>query len=342
MPLAAGSSLVKSTSPARRPTLELMGKNKLKQQLKRQQRDVLASTSSASSGAAAGNPTSNKKQKTQKSTETEVEIDTLGFDDAFSAGLAFEQLESYDGALAAFQQAVKCQPAHLGALTRLADVYSAAGQPDEALECYVQATELEDGKKDASVWFRLGLAHAAMEQQRKATKAYKKSMKINAEALESMEHTDEEDAVGLRKAYGVTLAALAEAFGELGDLDSAVEVFEDAVAKFPENANMHYNLANMRMARSGSAGADGFDSEVAQSLERAIQLSPDTRDFVEDLASYLEQHDQQPDRTRELKAKAEELQSAETLAEGGDESNEGEGTEEDEEVEVEGSDEEEE
>ncbi|EGZ18732.1 hypothetical protein PHYSODRAFT_500580 [Phytophthora sojae] len=261
-----------------------MGKNKLKQQLKRQQRDVLAAASNGTHSAAAESSRSKKKQKTEKSTgekETEVEIDTLGFDDAFSAGLAFEQLESYDGALAALQQAAKCKPGHLGALTHLADVHSAAGQPDDALKCYKQASELEDGKKDASVWFRLGLAHAAMEQQREATMAYKRSMKINAEALEAAE---EEEAVELRKAYGVTLAALAEAYGEMGDLDAAVKVFEDAAKKFPENANLHYNMANMRMARSGSAGDDAFDAEV-------------------------------PDRVRELKAKADDLKSKEGASE---------------------------
>eukprot|EP00644_Phytophthora_capsici_P009023 jgi/Phyca11/14185/fgenesh1_pg.PHYCAscaffold_6_\ len=239
-----------------------MGKNKLKQQLKRQQRDVLRSTSTGDS-AASGNP--NKKQKTQKSTgenETEVEIDTLNFDDAFSAGLAFEQLESHDGAL------------------------------------------------------------ATMDQQLKATEVYKKSLEINSEALESMKDGDE-DAAELTKAYGITLAALADAFGELGDIDSAVKVFEDAAMKFPENANMHYNVANMRMAKNGSSGNEAFDSEVAKSLERAFKLSPDTRDFVQDLAAYLEQHDQQADLVRELKEKAEKLPSAQNESD-----NEGEDVEE--------------
>ncbi|KAF4141175.1 Tetratricopeptide repeat [Phytophthora infestans] len=304
-----------------------MGKNKLKQQLKRQQRDVFPSTSTSSFTAATENSRSKKKQKTEKSTgqtETEVEIDTLSFDDAFSAGLAFEQLESYDGALAALQQAVKCQPTHVGALTHLADVYSAAGQSDEALKCYVQASELGDGKNDASVWFRLGLAHAALDQQLKATKAYRTSMKITATALESSKA--DEDIEELKKAYNVTLAALAEAFGELGDLDAAVAVFEDAAAKFPDNANMHYNLANMRMARSGSSGDRTLDKQVVRSLERAIELSPDTREFIEDLAGYLEQHNQQPDRVRELKTKAEELQKSES-----DEQNNEEDSEEEEE-----------
>ncbi|KAG7395142.1 hypothetical protein PHYBOEH_004167 [Phytophthora boehmeriae] len=272
-----------------------MGKNK---KLKRQ-------------AAAAASAANNKKQKQEENAETEVEIETLRFDDAFSAGLAFEQLESYDGALAAFQQAVKCEPTHLGALTHLADVFSAAGQVEDALKCYKKASEMVDGQKDASVWFRLGLTHAALEQQLQATKAYKKALAMSADALEAVQN-GEEALEELNKAYGVTLAALAEAFAEIGDLDAAVKVFEDATKRFPENANLHYNLANMRRARSGCSGDESFDSNVVACLERAIELSPDTRDFVVDLVEYLDQHGKQSERVRELKAKAEELQAVET------------------------------
>jgi tetratricopeptide (TPR) repeat protein len=303
---------------------QTMGKSKLKQQLKRPQRDVLA--------AAKPSKKQKKQKKESSDNEMEVEIESLAFDDAVSAGLAFEQLESFDGALAAFQRAVECQPAHLEALTHLADVHSAAGQKEEALKCYVKASDLEGGAKDASVWFRLGLAYAALEQQQKATMAYKKAMEINAEALEAINEgeAEEEDVVELRKAYGVTLAALAEAFGELRDLNAAVKVFEDATNRFPDSANLHYNLANMRMARSGSMEEDKFDEETARSLERAVELSPNTRDFVEDLAAYLEQHSQQPERVRELKAKAEELQSAEAAGDGESEQEESGSSEEEE------------
>ncbi|CAI5744676.1 unnamed protein product [Peronospora destructor] len=289
-----------------------MGKNRLKKELTLQQRDVLCERLPVPNATFSKKLRSCKKQKTKQSigdAETEVEIDTLSFDNAFSAGLAFEQLKCYDGALESFQRAVNCQPTHMGALTHLADVYSAAGQPREALKCYVKASKLESGKEDASVWFRLGLAHAAIDQQLKATKAYQKSIDINAKALESANDAHE-DVKDLRKAYGVTLMALAEAFGELGDLDSAVKVFADAVTRFPNTANMHYNLVNMRMARNESTGDDAFDSVVAQSLERAIKLSPETCDFIEELASYLAKHKQQPDRVCELRRKADELKFA--------------------------------
>ncbi|RLN52544.1 hypothetical protein BBJ29_005733 [Phytophthora kernoviae] len=256
-----------------------MGKNK---KLKRQ-------------AASAASPANNKKQKQENNAEVDVEIETLSFDDAFSAGLAFEQLESYDGALAAFQQAVKCEPTHLGALAHLADVFSAAGQLEDALKCYKQASKLVDGQKDASVWFRLGLTHAALDQYLKATKAYKKSLAMSADALEAVK-SGEDGLEELGKAYGVTLAALAEAFGEVGDLNAAVKVFEEATKRFPKNANLHYNLANMHRARSGFSGNEDFDSNVVACLERAIELSPDTRDFVDDLVEYLEQHGKQPER----------------------------------------------
>ncbi|UIZ24042.1 hypothetical protein KXD40_008009 [Peronospora effusa] len=289
-----------------------MGKKKIKKELTYLQGDVLSKRLPALNATLCTNLRSSKKQKTKQSigdAETEVEINALSFDNALSAGLAFEQLESYDGALKSFQRAVNCQPNHLGALAHLADVYSAAGQPEEALKCYVKASKLEGSGEDASVWFRLGLAHAAIDQQLKATKAYQRSIDINARALETM--SDAHQDVGyLRKAYGITLAALAEAFGELGDLDSAVKVYEDAVVRFPNTANMHFNLASMRMARNESIGDEAFDSVVAQSLERANKLSPKTCDFVKDLASYLAQHNQQPDRVRELRKQADELQIA--------------------------------
>uniref|UniRef100_M4C6A1 Uncharacterized protein n=1 Tax=Hyaloperonospora arabidopsidis (strain Emoy2) TaxID=559515 RepID=M4C6A1_HYAAE len=147
-----------------------------------------------------------------------------------------------------------------------------------------------------------------MNQLLKATEAYQMSMRINARALGTANDADE-DSEEIEKAYGITLAALAEAYGELGDLDAAVKVFEDAAVRFPDSANVHYNLATMRMARSKSTEDNAFDAEVVRMLVRAIELDPKTRDFVVDLVAYLEQHQQQLDRLCQLKRKAEELES---------------------------------
>ncbi|KAI9911743.1 hypothetical protein PsorP6_009692 [Peronosclerospora sorghi] len=170
-------------------------------------------------------------EQDQKATNLR-DIETLRFEDAFSAGLTFEQIESYEGAVASFQQAVKCDPKHLHALSHLADVYAAAEEPQKALIYYT------------------------LEKHGQATEAYENAMNIHAHALQSAHQSEQER----WKAYGITLRALVEAYGERGDLDSTVKVYEDAVTKFPDAANMHYNLATMRMARRKSSGDDAFDA----------------------------------------------------------------------------------
>ncbi|KAI9905701.1 hypothetical protein PsorP6_014249 [Peronosclerospora sorghi] len=95
---------------------------------------------------------------------------------------------------------------------------------------------------------------------------------------------------------------------ERGDLDSAVKVYEDAVTKFPDAANMHYNLATMRMARRKSSGDDALNALMVQILERAMELCPETPEFVNDLVAYMEEHKQQLDQVCILKKKAEEME----------------------------------
>ncbi|KAI9912830.1 hypothetical protein PsorP6_005011 [Peronosclerospora sorghi] len=129
-------------------------------------------------------------------------------------------------------------------------------------------------------------------------------MNIHAHALQSAHQSGRERS----KSYGITLRALAEAYGERGDLDSDVKVYEDAVTKFPDAENMHYNLATMRMARRKSSGDDAFDALMVQSLERVMELCPETPEFVKDLVAYLEEHKQQLDQVCILKKKAEEME----------------------------------
>lgn len=256
-----------------------MGKSKLKQQLKRK-----LSESDA--------PQSKKQQKTQHRDAARAqdddanghddselrEIAELDFDDALAAGLAFEQMESFDGALAAFQAAVKARPDSVLALSHLADVYAAGGQHEQALATYLKATQLPDA--DASVWFRLGVTRLALGQHLGAVASMNTAKQMTLEALGSAS-SDSREHADLMKAYSVTLAALANCFGEMGDIDSAVREYEAAVAKFPTNGDLHYNLATMLLARGDQA--DGIASLVL-----AISCSPETVAFYEDLIECLQ------------------------------------------------------
>lgn len=312
-----GPSVWTSTNRRNQHQKATMGKNG-KQQLKRklpasnaQQNEYLKSRNSDSN--ASSSVLSNKQRKKQKrqaaaaavdkqSDEEEDEdededndvgsemreIDELDFDDAFAAGLAFEQLESYEGALASFQAAVKFRPEYVPALSHLADVYVAAEQPQKAIKTYLQASKLPDA--DASIWFRLGITYMSQEQHDAAVESFHKSLALSAGALDAVSQDDddnEEQQQDLMKAYSVTLAALANCCGEQGDIDGAIQVYREAVAKFSSNGNLHYNLATMLMAKGDSSVA-----QAIQCLERAIECSPETIEFYEDLIAYLQQHDQ--------------------------------------------------
>lgn len=283
-----------------------MGKSKLKRKLPSE----TAGNSSAGANGGALSKKQLKKQRRQAAAADQSddesngndgelrEIEDLDFDDAFAAGLAFEQMESFEGALAAFQTAVKARPDHLFALSHLADVYAADEQPQLALKTYLQASKLPDA--DASIWFRLGMTYMSLEQHDMAIKSLKKALMLSAKTLESAEDSDDRE--DQMKAYSVTLAALANCHGEQGDLDSAIQVYTDAVTAFPSNGNLHYNLATMLMAKGGDS-----ELQVVASLERAIACSPETIEFYEDLIEFLQQQTTNINK-KSQQAKVQELQ----------------------------------
>lgn len=266
-----------------------MEKSKLKQQLKRsrdagqqQHPDALSNKQRKKlrRQAAAAAAAADDDDQALEGDELR-ELSELGFDDALAAGLAFEQMESFEGAIAAFQAAVKARPTDLRALGHLADVFAAAEQPREALETYTRATKLSDADSDASLWFRRGLAQLALEQHAGADESFRKALAISAAAMEARgDEASGSDGEDHMKAYSVTLAALANCYGEQGDIDGAVTLYRDAVTKYSENANLHYNLATMLMAKGDAA------KQVVTSLERAIQCSPETTEFYEEAIEF--------------------------------------------------------
>lgn len=212
------------------------------------------------------------------------DIDSLDFDDAFGAGLAFEQFQSYEGALTSFKAAVRSRPDHYEALSHLADVYAALEQPSKAIQTYLRASKQPEAENDASLWFRLGITYASVDQYDAAVESYHKSIKRSVQAVQEAE--GERERRDLTKAYCITLAALAGCFGEQGDLNGATQVYRQAVEVFPGNGNLHYNLATMLMMKG-----DAVDGTV-RCLERAIECSPDTIEFYSELVEFLEQQGQ--------------------------------------------------
>ncbi|KAJ0390103.1 hypothetical protein ATCC90586_010668 [Pythium insidiosum] len=144
----------------------------------------------------------------------------------------------------------------------------------------------------------------------------------------------------------MALGALASCWGmEKGDLPAAVRLYEDAVATFPTNANLHFNLATMQRAAEQTAAA-------VKSLRRAIELDEDVPEFYEELLECVSDPKEIKDLTAKLeqaRARAQASGGADTSkrqeddeAESAGEDSEEQDEEEDEEEEEEDDDEEEE
>lgn len=259
-----------------------------------------------------------QNQKQQKIVSTEEEdddednegvtsemkdIDGLDFDDAFGAGLAFEQFKSYEGALTSFKAAVRSRPDHYETLSHLADVYAALEQPSKAIQTYLRASKLTEAEDDASLWFRLGITYASVDQYDAAVESYHKSIKRSIQAMEETE--SESERKDLAKAYCITLAALANCFGEQGDLNGATQLYRQAINVFPSNGNLHYNLATMLMMQGEAV------DETVRCLERAIECDPDTIEFYSELVEFLEQNGQS-EKAKPWRVRLTALQEAET------------------------------
>ncbi|KAF0698477.1 Aste57867_10900 [Aphanomyces stellatus] len=205
-----------------------------------------------------------KKQdvKEEENEDEEIEMD---FDELVAAGSALHQLGAHDAAAETYEKALEKEPGNIDVMSSLAAAYDASEQKEEAVKMYRRVVAL--APTNAQVWFRLG---SLLVEQDAVPDAIK--------ALEKVIDLEEDDSGG---AY----AALASCYGEQGDLDAAVALFDGAVKKHPASAKFQYNLATMLSARGGKK-----DRARAVALyEKAMELDPDSRDeMAEDLAELYE------------------------------------------------------
>ncbi|DBA04913.1 TPA: hypothetical protein N0F65_006915 [Lagenidium giganteum] len=230
-------------------------------------------------GKAAATAAAAPSQLAENEEGEERAVEDLDYADAMAAGLAFEQLSSTEGAIVAFQTALKHKPDCVEALSHLGDLEVQEEEHEQAIELFQRATA--QSPQDASLWFRLAVSLEATDKHDDAIEAYKKSLEVSRAAVDECE--DDEERRGLAKAWSMGLAALANCFGMKGDMAGAVQVYRDAVAKDGKNGNLHYNLATMLVVLD----TEESKTEAIKSYEQAIACAPSTRAFYEDLVALL-------------------------------------------------------
>ncbi|CAK4717120.1 hypothetical protein LEN26_006493 [Aphanomyces euteiches] len=222
---------------------------------------------SGKAAAARSEPPPKKSQEEssedEEGKEDEVEMD---FDELVMAGGALQQLGAHDAAAETFAKALALSPDNIDVMVSLASAYEASEQAEEAIRLYRDIVALAPSK--AAMWFRLG---SLLVEQNELT-----------DAIEALKKVIELDDAGEE---GAAYAALASCYGEQGDLDAAIALFENGVERHPESAKFHFNLATMLNARGGKK-----DRQKAVTLyEKAAELDPENRaEALEDLAALHE------------------------------------------------------
>ncbi|KDO29845.1 hypothetical protein SPRG_19727 [Saprolegnia parasitica CBS 223.65] len=199
------------------------------------------------------------KPAANDSEDDEVEMD---FEELVAAGAALQKLGAVDAAAETFAKALAMQPEDVDVMSSLAHAYEACDEKTKAIALHEKVVTRVP--TNAPTWFALGALYQDVEKLEKAISAFRKVIAL-----------DDANA-------SVAFAALANCYGEQGDIDGAVGVFESAVAKDPSNAKYQYNLATMLVAR----GTKADQKKAITAYEAALALETNRqRDIYDDLAA---------------------------------------------------------
>jgi tetratricopeptide (TPR) repeat protein/SAM-dependent methyltransferase len=162
-------------------------------------------------------------------------------------GACYRGLNRIDEAIAAFREAVRLQPALIGARYNLAMALEAAGRPDEALKAYDEVLRLNSGYVEAlnnrgGLLSSLGRTEEAIQSYRRAVECRPRAAKLH---------------------YN-----LANALSRVGQYEAAADEYRESIRLDPMSAEAHNNLATV-------LDALGQRREALAALGKALALRPD-------------------------------------------------------------------
>lgn len=155
------------------------------------------------------------------------------------------QLQGKD-ALPTLQKTVALAPHDAEAHGNLGNAWQAAGQYEQAIDCYLRALEIQPDFAEAHS--NLGGALQAQGRLDEAAHAYRQALAINP-------------------AYAMAHFNLGNTLKSQGDLDGAVASYRQALEIVPDDAELHGNLGNALQAL-------GQLDAAAASYRRAVALAP--------------------------------------------------------------------
>lgn len=171
-------------------------------------------------------------------------------------GIALRGLSRFKEAKKCYEKSIDLQPNYPDAYYNLGNILRDLKEEEKAIESFRQATQLKPDYHGA--WNNLGNALRALKRSEEALDAYKAALNIR----------DDEQ----------TRSNLAFALGDLGDNRSSLDLQRKTVTAQPDNAALHFNLAN------SLRDADLFDESIIH-YRHALALQPDYAAAANNLGS---------------------------------------------------------
>lgn len=149
-------------------------------------------------------------------------------------GVVYSHLDRHDEAIAAYQQAIKIDPAYSNAHTGLGSVYRALSRHDEAMAAYQQAIDIDPA--NANPHISLGNVYHDLSRYEEAIAAFERAIELNPD--HAYAHN------GLGVANVIT-----------GDFEKALLFFLNAAQIEPENGSIQSSIIStlLRLGRDEEA-----------------------------------------------------------------------------------------
>ena len=173
----------------------------------------------------------------------------------FSLGVAYDNINHYDDAIAAYREALRINPEDADVWYNLGNAYGNLDRHDDAIAAFREA--VQTNPEDASAWNNLGVAYGNINRYDDEIAAYREALRINpkhADAWHNLgvaygkldRHNDEiaayREAVRINPEYADAWYNLGYVYDELGHYDDAIASFREALRINPKNAYAWDNL----------------------------------------------------------------------------------------------------
>lgn len=201
-------------------------------------------------------------------------------------GIAHFSMQKFDAALADFEAASRLDPKSDIAFNEIGLTLEAKGDLEKAVAAFDRGHELKPDNAD--IVYNRGVSHMMLKRYDKAIADFREAIKIGPPGVTGLiSKQGEYERPELARVHANYYKGLAGAIALQGDLDKAIAVLDDAVAKFPKTGAAYLNRAEMleakgekKLALADLDRAAAIDGDIVLLVGKRALLRFDVADFA--------------------------------------------------------------